>query len=202
MVLEMEAPLDRGIMPTPSEPQRRQSQLVEYEILDSFWVHQHQWIWLSGLVLITLSMFGMAVLPMGLAGHELRTEIVSFVSFLSVGLTLIWWGMLRNMLNALTVVQHRKREIERDLGMRMEFYLAASRAPRKRDRIREFAQQEAGDDPELRADLADFLRSITVRQSFVPGEDTAWSIIPLLFIGAWIVFWGIVAGPSVFSFFS
>ena len=85
MVLEMEAPLDRGIMPTPSEPQRRQSQLVEYEILDSFWVHQHQWIWLSGLVLITLSMFGMAVLPMGLAGHELRTEIVSFVSFLSVG---------------------------------------------------------------------------------------------------------------------
>ena len=202
MVLEMEAPLDRGIMPTPSEPQRRQSQLVEYEILDSFWVHQHQWIWLSGLVLITLSMFGMAVLPMGLAGHELRTEIVSFVSFLSVGLTLIWWGMLRNMLNALTVVQHRKREIERDLGMRMEFYLAASRAPRKRDRIREFAQQEAGDDPELRADLADFLRSITVRQSFVPGEDTAWSTIPFLFIGAWIVFWGIVAGPSVFSFFS
>ena len=136
MVLEMEAPVDRGYTPTATEPQRRQSQLVEYEILDSFWVHQHQWIWLSGLVLVTLSMFGMAVLPMGLAGHEMRTEIISFVSVISIALTLTWWGMLRHMLNALSVAQHRKREIERSLGMRMEFYLAASRARRKRERIR------------------------------------------------------------------
>ncbi len=202
MVLEMEAPMERGVMPASSEPQRRQSQLVEYEILDSFWVHYHQWIWLSGLVLITLSMFGMAVLPMGLAGHELRTEIVSFVSVISVALTLIWWGLLRHMLNGLGVVQHRKREIERNLGMRMEFYLAASRAPRKRDRIREFAQQEAGDDPELRADLADFLRSITVRQNFLPAEEVVWNVIPLLFVGAWVTFWAIVAGPAVFGLFS
>ncbi len=199
MVLEMEAPLDRGISPTPTEPQRRQSQLVEYEILDSYWMHHHQWMWLSGLVLIGLSMFGMAVLPMGLAGHELRTEIISFVSVISIALTLIWWGMLRHMLNALSVVQHRKREIERNLGMRMEFYLAASRAPRKRERIREFAQQEAGDDPELRADLSDFLRSMTVRQSFLPGEQAAWGIIPLLFMGAWILFWAIMAGPALFG---
>ncbi|MYD35678.1 MAG: hypothetical protein F4X20_01445 [Dehalococcoidia bacterium] len=200
MVLEMEAPLDRGYTPTQqTEPQRRQSQLVEYEILDSYWVHQHQWIWLSGLVLVVISMFGMAVLPMGLAGHELRTEIISFVSVISVALTFIWWGMLRHMLNALTVVKHRKREIERSLGMRMEFYLAASRARRKRERIREFAQQEAGDDPELRADIADFLRSVTVRQSFVPGEETAWAIIPFLFMGAWIAFWAISVGTSLFG---
>ena len=197
MVLEMEAPMDRGYAPTATEPQRRQSQLVEYEILDSYWMHHHQWMWLSGLVLVTVSMFGMAVLPMGLAGHELRTEIISFVSVISVALTLIWWGMLRHMLNALSVVQHRKREIERNLGMRMEFYLAASRAPRKRDRIREFAQQEAGDDPELRADLADFLRSVTVKQSFLPGEQTAWSLIPFLLVGAWVAFWAIIAGSSV-----
>ncbi len=199
MVLEMEAPLDRGYTQPVTEPQRRQSQLVEYEILDSFWVHQHQWIWLSGLVLVTLSMFGMAVLPMGLAGHELRTEIISFVSIISIALTFTWWGMLRHMLNSLSVAQHRKREIERNLGMRMEFYLAASRARRKRDRIREFAQQEAGDDPELRADIADFLRSVTVRPTFMSGEEAAWSVIPFLFIGAWVVFWAITAGAALIS---
>ena len=197
MVLEMEAPMDRGYTTAVSEPQRRQSQLVEYEILDCHAMHHHQWMWVSGLVLVIVSMFGMTVLPMGLAGHELRAEIISFVSVISVALTLLWWGMLRNMLNALAVVQHRKREIERNLGMRMEFYLAASRAPRKRERIREFAQQEAGDDPELRADLADFLRSITVKPTFLPGEKAAWSAIPFLLMGAWVVFWAIIVGTTL-----
>ena len=196
MVLQMEAPLDRGMM-SPPDPQKRQSQLVEYEILDSSWIHQHHWIWLSGLVLITLSMFGMTFLPVGLAGHSLQPEIVSFISAIAVALTVIWWGILRQMLNTLNVIQHRKREIERNLGLRMEFYLAASRAPRKRQHIREFAQQEAGDDPELRADLADFLRSTTTRPGLLPGESAAWSIVPMFFVVAWIAFWAIIAGPAI-----
>lgn len=196
MVLQMEAPMDRGMM-SPPDPQKRQSQLVEYEILDSSWMHQHHWIWLSGLVLITLSMFGMTFLPVGLAGHALQAQIVSFISVIAVALTVIWWGILRQMLNTLNVIQHRKREIERSLGLRMEFYLAASRAPRKRQRIREFAQQEAGDDPELRADLSDFLRSTTARPGLLPGESAAWSIVPMFFIVAWIAFWAIVAGPAI-----
>ena len=196
MVLHMEAPLDRGMM-SPPDPQRRQSQLVEYEILDSYWTHQHHWIWLSGLVLITLSMFGMTFLPVGLAGHSLQAEIVSFISVIAVSLTVVWWGILRQMLNTLSVIQHRKREIERSLGLRMEFYLAAARAPRKGQRVREFAQQEAGDDPELRADLADFLRSSTARPGLLPGENTAWNIIPMFFVVAWIAFWAIVAGPAI-----
>ena len=201
MVLQMEAPLDRGMLSRP-DPQRHQSQLVEYEILDSSWTHQHHWIWLSGLVLITLSMFGMTFLPVGLTGHSLQPQIVTFISAIAVSLTVIWWGILRQMLNTLNVIQHRKREIERSLGLRMEFYLAASRTPRKRQRIRDFAQQEAGDDPELRADLADFLRSTTIRPGLLPGEGTAWNIVPLFFVVAWIAFWGIVAGPAVLDMLS
>lgn len=178
---------------------RRQVFLIEYEILDSFWTHQHQWIWLSGLVLITLSMLGMTFLPVSLASSELKMQLVTFVAAIAIILTIIWWGLLRQMLSSLRVVQHRKREIERNLGMRMEIYMEASRLGRKRQRVRDLVQEEAGDDPELRADLADFLRlaGSGVRPGLLPGEDVAWNLLPIFFIGAWIAFWFLVAGQDL-----
>jgi hypothetical protein len=175
---------------------RRQVLLIEYEILDSFWTHQHQWIWLSALVLITLSMLGMTFLPVGLSAHPLRVQIVSFVAAIAVILTAIWWGLLRQMLSSLRVVQHRKREIERGLGMRMELYMTASRLGRKRQRVRDLAQEEGMEDPELRADLADFVRMGAAKPGLLPGEEMAWNLLPIFFIGAWIAFWFLVAGPS------
>ena len=176
-----------------ADPTRRQTFLIEYEILDSFWTHQHQWIWLSTLVLITLSMLGMTFLPVGLAASPLKIQLITFVAAIAIILTFIWWGILRQMLSSLRVVQHRKREIEKSLGMRMELYLSASRFSGKRARVRALAQEEAGDDPELRADLADFLRSAGgVRIGILPGEEVIWNLLPVFFIGAWIAFWFIV----------
>mgnify|MGYP006100072117 FL=1 len=182
-----------------SEPSQRQVLLIEYEILDSFWTHQHQWIWLSGLVLITLSMLGITFLPIGFGASPDKLPIVTFVSVIAVILTLIWWGLLRQMLRSLRVVQHRKREIEKNLGMRMEIYMAASQLTGKDGLVRDLVQEEASEDPELRADLADFLRSagVSLRPGLLPKEEVAWNLLPMFFIVTWIVFWMIVAGPEI-----
>ena len=183
-----------------SEPSQRQVLLIEYEILDSFWTHQHQWIWLSSLVLITLSMLGITFLPNGLGQSELKVAIVTFVSLIAIILTIIWWGLLRQMLSSLRVVQHRKREIEKSLGMRMEIYMAVSRIRAKGGALQDIVQEEAADDPDLRADLADFLRSSgsTLKPGLLPKEEIAWNLLPVFFIATWIAFWILVAGPEVF----
>jgi hypothetical protein len=175
-----------------TEPGRRQTLLVEYEILDSFWTHQHQWIWLSGLILIGLSMLGMTFLPVGLDSNPIQVQLVTFVAVLAGSLIVIWWGLLRQMLSSLQVVQHRKREIEKGLGMRMEIYMNMSRQGGKRERVRKFAQDESEDDPELRADLADFMRNTPTKPGLLPGEEIAWNLVPVLFLGAWVIFWGLV----------
>ena len=171
---------------------RRQALLIEYEILDSFWSHQHHWIWLSALVLISLSMLGMTFLPVGLDSNPLQTQLVTFVAILAASLIVIWWGLLRQMLGSLRVVQHRKREIEKSLGMRMEIYMNMSRQGGRKQRLRELAHEEGGDDPELRADLADFLRSAAVRPGILPGEEIVWNLLPVLFLTAWAAFWGLL----------
>ncbi len=91
------------------------------------------------------------------------------------------------------MVEHRKKEIERQLGMRMELYLTFARGGHRRQRARELVQEQAADDPELRADLADFLRTAGLGPVLVPGEAWAWNLLPVLFIGAWVAFWLIVA---------
>ncbi|MBI4236346.1 MAG: hypothetical protein HY688_03205 [Chloroflexi bacterium] len=171
---------------------KRQVLLMEYEILDSYWTHHHQWIWLSGMVLIGLSMLGITFLPVGLSNNPLRGEIVTFVGVIAGLLILIWWGLVRQMLGALRIVHHRKKEIEKLLGMRMELYLSFARAGRRRQRVREMVQEEAGEDPELRADLADFLRTPGMRPGFIPGEEWAWNLLPVLFLGAWAAFWAMM----------
>ena len=181
---ERERPMLRAL-----DPSKRQVLLMEYEILDSYWTHQHQWVWISGMVLVVLSLVGITFLPVGLSSEPLRTAMISFVSLLAGLLILAWWGLLRNMLGSIRVVQHRKMEIERQLGMRMEMYLSFLRSGRKRSRVREMVQEEAGDDPELRADLADFLRSPGMRPGYIPGEEWAWNLLPLLFLGAWGALW-------------
>ena len=175
-----------------AEPSRRQALLIEYEILDSFWTHQHQWIWLSGLILIALSMLGMTFLPVGLNSSPIQIQLVTFVALLASSLIVIWWGLLRQMLGSLQVVQHRKREIEKGLGMRMELYMNMSRRGGKRGRARQAAQEESEDDPELRADLADFMRNTPTKAGLLPGEEIAWNLVPVLFLLAWPIFWGLV----------
>ena len=133
-----------------AEPNQRQALLIEYEILDSFWTHQHQWIWLSGLILIALSMLGMTFLPVGLESSPIQIPLITFVALLSGALIVIWWGILRQMLNSLQVVQHRKREIEKGLGMRMELYMNMSRqGGGKRGKARRLANEESEDDPDM-----------------------------------------------------
>ena len=181
-------PRERPVI-RPVDNNKRQTLLMEYEILDSFWTHQHQWIWTSAMVLIGLSMLGLTFLPVGLVNNPLRNTFITFVSGIAVLLVATWWGLLRHMLGSLRVAQHRKIEIEKMLGMRMELYLAFARHGRGRQRVREMVQEEAGDDAELRADLADFLRSPGMKPCYIPGEEWAWNFLPVLFLGAWVSFW-------------
>ena len=62
----------------------------------------------------------------------------------------------------------------------------------KRGKARRLANEESEDDPDLRADLADFMRSSPIRQGLLPGEEIAWNLVPVLFLAAWTIFWGLV----------
>ena len=83
--------------------------------------------------------------------------------------------------------------------MRMEIYMAVSRIRAKGGALQDIVQEEAADDQELRADLADFLRSsgAGLKLGLLPKEEIAWNLLPVFFIATWIAFWILVAGPEV-----
>ena len=172
--------------------------LMEYELLDAHWTHLHQRIWLSALVLIGLSMVGLTFLGTGL-GLDVRTriQVTLFVGTVAILLTIGWWFMIRRLLSSQKVVEYRKKEIEKELGMRMELYLAYAREGRGahgRVGSRRFLQDEE-EDTDLLRDLAAFTASPALEGTSLNllGESQIWNFAPWLLVTAWIVLLGLQA---------
>lgn len=177
-----------------AEGHKWQVLLMEYEILDSYWIHLHERIWFSALVLIALSMLGITFLGTGMPTGTPQLTLVTFVATVAILLTLVWWALVRRMLSYMRITEYRKQEIERELGMRMELYMGFARERRGRRRAREAVQEMAGGKPDLREDLSSFLDSpvAPTMSPMMPGERVVWNLLPLLFVGAWAVLWIIV----------
>lgn len=177
-----------------SNATRWQALMMEYEMLDSYGIHNHQRIWMSGLVLITLTMLGIVFLGAGVSGRTPELNIITFIAGVAILLTIFWWVLVRRMLGYMRVSEYRKREIEQELGLRMELYLGFARHGRRGQHAREVAADLAEGEPELQQDFSAFLGS-SAGKSMLPGlpsEGIVWNLIPLLFIGAWIALWFIV----------
>jgi hypothetical protein len=136
-------------------------------------------------------MLGITFLGTGMPTGTPQLTLVTFVATVAILLTLVWWALVRRMLSYMRITEYRKREIERDLGMRMELYMGFARERRGRRRAREAVQEMAEGKPDLREDLSSFLDSpvAPTMSPMVPGERVVWNLLPLLFIGAWAVLW-------------
>jgi hypothetical protein len=172
-------------------PQRSKWQvlLMEYELLDAFWTHIHGRIWSSGLVLVGLSMLGVAFLAVAMDPRsEFTAGVVGLVSTVAILLSLGWWLLLRRLHSMQRVAEYRKREIERDLGMRHELYLSflrERRAPGRRPGP--VVQRLAEGDDALGQDLRGFAQS-NEANPWLPrlmGEQLVWNSVPWLLIIAW-----------------
>jgi len=170
---------------------RWQVLLMEYELLDVYWTHIHQRIWMSGLVLVGLSMVGIAFLAV--ATDPGRTQTPSIVGLIGAVAGLLsggWWLLLRRLFALQSVAEYRKREIERELGMRQELYLSFLRQSRLVGfrKGRSLAQRMSQGDVDLAEDLQEFSLSSEARP-WLPrlmGERLVWSSVPWLLIIAWV----------------
>ncbi len=174
------------------EVSRWQVLLMEYEMLDAYWIHLHQRIWMSALVLMSLSMVGITFLGAGFPAGLPRLTAVTFIAVVAILITVLWWLLVRRMLTYMRITEYRKGEIEQDLGMRMELYMGFARGRRGR-RGREAVLELAHEAPDLGQDLSAFVESPVGRAStpLLPVEELVWNLIPLLFIGAWVGLWAI-----------
>ena len=102
---------------------RAQLMLMEYELLDAYWVHLHQRIWLSALVVVGLTMIGVTFLASSAIPSDIRGQLMTFVAVVAGLFTLGWWLLIRQMLLNQRVTEFRKKEMEREMGLRMQLYL-------------------------------------------------------------------------------
>ena len=170
---------------------RWQVLLMEYELLDAYWTHLHQRIWAGGLVLVGLTMVGIAYLAVAMDPRLDQTlSVVGLVGAVAGLLTVGWWFLLRRLLSAQKVTEYRKREIERELGMRQELYLSFLRQSRRFGfgRTGSLVRQVAMGDDELETDLREFSHSAEAKPWFprLMGEGLVWSLVPWLLIAAWV----------------
>ncbi|MBI2872534.1 MAG: hypothetical protein HYY00_05000 [Chloroflexi bacterium] len=193
-----EVPGEAAVMRVPPRS-RWQVLLLEYELLDSYWTYLQQRVWMSGLVLVGLSMVGITFMAVGLtAGDELTLRVVGLVGAVAVLLTLGWWLLLRRTFTLQHVSEYRKREIERELGMRQELYLSYLRQGRLVGlrRADTLAERMAEGDAELTDDLRKLAHSSEARPWFpqLMGERLVWSLVPWLLIAAWVALYMLKRG--------
>lgn len=184
-----EMPGEAAAMRVPPR-NRWQVLLIEYELLDTYWAHLHQRIWMSGLVLVGLTMVGIswmaAIMDTGLVETQRMIGLIGGVSsLLAVG----WWFLLRRLFTAQRVAEYRKNEIERELGMRSGLYMTVLRQSRQfgAGKASMLSKRLAKGDELLEHDLREFSTSAEARP-WLPrfmAERLVWSLVPWLLIAAW-----------------
>ena len=80
---------------------RWQVLLIEYELLDAHWSQLHQRVWMSGLVLVALSMLGITFMASALDTGEVETlRTIALIGLIGSLLTVGWWRLLRRLFAA------------------------------------------------------------------------------------------------------
>jgi hypothetical protein len=169
---------------------RWQVLLMEYEILDSYWMQLHQRIWLSGLIVVGLSTVGLTFLASGLIGDAVsRVTVLNLIGTIAVILTFGWWLLIRRILAGQRVAEYRKREIERELGLRMEIYLAYLRQSRTfgTRRAGQVVRNLADGDELISVDLEKLAQSSETKPLLpgIVGEKVVWNLLPWILIAGW-----------------
>ena len=184
-----EMPGEAAAMRVPPR-NRWQVLLIEYELLDTYWAQLHQRIWMSGLVLVSLTMVGIswmaAIMDTGLLETQRMIGLIGGVSSL---LAIGWWFLLRRLFTAQRVAEYRKNEIERELGMRSGLYMTVLRQSRQfgAGKSGALSKRLAEGDELLEHDLREFATSAEARP-WLPrfmAERLVWSLVPWLLIAAW-----------------
>ena len=188
-VQDGEMPGEAAAMRVPPR-NRWQVLLIEYELLDTYWAQLHQRIWMSGLVLVGLTMVGIswmaAIMDTGLVETQRMIGLIGGVSSL---LAIGWWFLLRRLFTAQRVAEYRKNEIERELGMRSGLYMTVLRQSRQfgAGKSGALSKRLAEGDELLEHDLREFATSAEARP-WLPrfmAERLVWSLVPWLLIAAW-----------------
>jgi high-affinity Fe2+/Pb2+ permease len=170
---------------------RWQVLLIEYELLDAYWSQLQQRVWMSGLVLVSLSMVGIVFLLTVMdPTRPQTTNSVGLIAIVASLLAIGWWLLLRRMFSGQQIAEIRRNEIEKELGMRSSLYLTFLRqnqksSPRKSSNL---ARKIADGDDELEIDLVN-LSTNPESFSWLPGfisDRWVWSAIPWLLIASWI----------------
>ena len=180
---------EQAVMKVPPR-NRWQVLLIEYELLDSYWAQLHQRVWLSGMVVVGLSMVGVTFLATMLeTGTQETLNMIGLVGGVATLLTVGWWLLLRRLFTVQRVAEYRRNEIERELGMRSSLYLTFLRQSRLFGTRRgaSLARQMAEGDEDLEAGLQEFSTSAEGRP-WLPrfmAERMVWSVVPLVLIAAW-----------------
>jgi len=183
-------PAEEAAMRVPPR-NRWQILIIEYELLEGYWAGLQQRIWMSGLVLVGLSMVGIAFVAVSLKpGFQETLDMITLVGGVGSLLSLAWWLLLRRMFAAERVAEYRKNEIERELGMRSSLYLTFLRQSRLFGGRRgsSSARRLAEGDRELESGLKQLDASPEGR-TLLPrflAERLVWNLVPLLLIGAWV----------------
>ncbi|MBI4201217.1 MAG: hypothetical protein HY531_02880 [Chloroflexi bacterium] len=169
---------------------RWQVLLLEYELLDAYWAATHQRVWMSGLVLVGLSMLGLTFLASTMKPGEVESlQMIGLIGGVSSLLTAGWWLLLRRLFSAERVAEYRKNEIERELGMRSGIYLTFLRQSRLfgARRAASAAREMAEGDLELEQGIKEFSTSSEGRP-WLPrfmADRLVWSLVPWVLIAAW-----------------
>lgn len=187
-VQEKEDPAESTTMNVPPR-NRWQVLMVEYELLDSDISTVSQRVWMSGLVLIGLSLLGLAYLANLKPGVQDTTRVIGLVGGVGSLLALGWWVLLRRLFSAQHIAEYRRNEIERELGLRSGLYSTFLRQSHRVGSSREsaLARQIAEGDADVEADLEDVALDST-NHSRIPGflsDRLVWSLVPWLLILAW-----------------
>ena len=184
-----EMPGEAAAMRVPPR-NRWQVLLIEYELLDTYWAQLHQRIWMSGLVLVGLTMVGVSWMAAIMDTGELETQrMIGLIGGVSSLLAVGWWFLLRRLFTAQRVAEYRKNEIERELGMRSGLYLTVLRQSRQfgAGKSGALSKRLAEGDELLEHDLREFATSAEARP-WLPrfmAERLVWSLVPWLLIAAW-----------------
>ena len=191
-------PAETAAMKVPPR-NRWQVLLVEYELLDSYLHTLSQRIWTSGLVLIGLSLIGIAFMAVGMdSAREETSSVTALMAVAASIMAVVWWVLQRRLFSMQSVAEFRKREIEREMGMRSEIYLTFLRQGRhlKLRRREAVVKGLAEGDIQLEADLFRFVKTPEARPRFsrLMGERITWGLVPWILITSWVLLYFIKAG--------
>ncbi|MBI4311066.1 MAG: hypothetical protein HY681_04720 [Chloroflexi bacterium] len=185
-----ETTTERAAMSVPPR-NRWQVLMVEYELLDSDIDQVTQRVWTGGLVLIGLSLVGLAFLAGNLKpGLTDSSRAIALVGTVGTVLSLGWFVLLRRLFTAQRIAEYRRNEIERELGLRSGLYMTFLRQSRRVGSSRESAlarQLSEGD-----ADLEEALQDVALSpeaHAKLPGflsDRLVWSLVPWVLAAAWV----------------